>query len=122
MGYDAQGACHWIGEHIINNIVIVNGEAKWKQGGEVRFERKELNLLDNENDIVVLNRFMFMWETSKLSLLRFEAWTDRGQCANNKIEILSFDYVTTTKSSFNIGLLTSVLYKIDVKLNAVAYL
>jgi len=29
---------------------------------------------------------------------------------------------TTTKSSFNIGLLTSVLYKIDVKLNAVTYL
>jgi len=30
--------------------------------------------------------------------------------------------ITTTKSSFNIGLLTSVLDKTDVKLNAVTYL
>ena len=29
---------------------------------------------------------------------------------------------TITKSSFNIGLLTSIFYKTDVKLNAVAYL
>ena len=44
---------------------------------------------------IVFVWLVFVKQRSKLNLLQFEAWTDRGQCANNKIEIFSFDYVYT---------------------------